>query len=65
MNILLVEGNFQDQEQMKILKAARKLYGRFFYRFPNGESAADVYDRITGIALCDSNVFLNGNSCFH
>ncbi|XP_042025310.1 phosphoglycerate mutase-like protein AT74 isoform X1 [Salvia splendens] len=41
-------GNFQDQEQMKIEKAARKQYGRFFYRFPNGESAADVYDRITG-----------------
>ncbi|KAL3619263.1 hypothetical protein CASFOL_036833 [Castilleja foliolosa] len=41
-------GNFQDQEQMKIQKAARNLYGRFFYRFPNGESAADVYDRITG-----------------
>lgn len=33
---------------MKIQKAARKRYGRFFYRFPNGESAADVYDRITG-----------------
>lgn len=33
---------------MKIQKAARKQYGRFFYRFPNGESAADVYDRITG-----------------
>ncbi|KAL0327772.1 UNVERIFIED_CONTAM: Phosphoglycerate mutase-like protein AT74H [Sesamum angustifolium] len=32
---------------MKIQKAARKRYGRFFYRFPNGESAADVYDRIT------------------
>ncbi|KAK4422580.1 Phosphoglycerate mutase-like protein AT74 [Sesamum alatum] len=41
-------GNFQDQEEMKIQKAARKRYGRFFYRFPNGESAADVYDRITG-----------------
>nr|XP_043613539.1 phosphoglycerate mutase-like protein AT74H [Erigeron canadensis] len=41
-------GNFQDQEQMRIQKAARVRYGRFFYRFPNGESAADVYDRITG-----------------
>lgn len=41
-------GNFQDQEQMKIQKAVRVQYGRFFYRFPNGESAADVYDRITG-----------------
>nr|GMD05583.1 phosphoglycerate mutase-like protein at74 [Ipomoea batatas] len=37
-----------DKEQMKIEKAVRKRYGRFFYRFPNGESAADVYDRITG-----------------
>lgn len=35
---------------MKIEKAARKRYGRFFYRFPNGESAADVYDRITGMS---------------
>ena len=22
-------------------------FGRFFYRFPNGESGADTYDRIT------------------
>lgn len=35
---------------MRVEKAIRMLYGRFFYRFPNGESAADVYDRITGIA---------------
>ncbi|KAI3862206.1 hypothetical protein MKX03_037376 [Papaver bracteatum] len=41
-------GNFQDREQMRVEKAERILYGRFFYRFPNGESAADVYDRITG-----------------
>lgn len=33
---------------MKIQKAVRAQYGHFFYRFPNGESAADVYDRITG-----------------
>lgn len=33
---------------MRVEKATRLLYGRFFYRFPNGESAADVYDRITG-----------------
>ncbi|GAU20627.1 hypothetical protein TSUD_230410 [Trifolium subterraneum] len=41
-------GNFQNRELMKVEKAQRNLYGRFFYRFPNGESAADVYDRITG-----------------
>lgn len=33
---------------MRVEKTVRRLYGRFFYRFPNGESAADVYDRITG-----------------
>ena len=33
---------------MRVDKALRLRYGRFFYRFPDGESAADVYDRITG-----------------
>ncbi|PON62926.1 Histidine phosphatase [Parasponia andersonii] len=41
-------GNFQDREKMRFEKTLRNLYGRFFFRFPNGESAADVYDRITG-----------------
>ncbi|PKA66282.1 hypothetical protein AXF42_Ash006979 [Apostasia shenzhenica] len=41
-------GNFQDREKMHVEKEVRRRYGRFFYRFPNGESAADVYDRITG-----------------
>ncbi len=25
----------------------RNLVGRFFYRFPSGESGADVYDRVS------------------
>jgi len=25
----------------------RKVFGSFYYRFPNGESGADVYDRVT------------------
>ena len=33
---------------MHVEKAVRLRYGRFFYRFPDGESAADVYDRVTG-----------------
>uniref|UniRef100_A0A453MEH3 Uncharacterized protein n=1 Tax=Aegilops tauschii subsp. strangulata TaxID=200361 RepID=A0A453MEH3_AEGTS len=41
-------GNFQDREKMRVEKEIRRRYGRFFYRFPDGESAADVYDRITG-----------------
>jgi hypothetical protein len=38
-------GNFQDAEGKKREKAERLRFGRFFYRFPNGESGADVYDR--------------------
>jgi broad specificity phosphatase PhoE len=41
-------GNFQDRDKMRVEKETRLRYGRFFYRFPDGESAADVYDRITG-----------------
>ena len=40
-------GNFQDAEGKQHEKAERLRFGRFFYRFPNGESGADVYDRIT------------------
>ncbi|MCO5585609.1 hypothetical protein L7F22_039544 [Adiantum nelumboides] len=41
-------GNFQDREKMRQEKEKRARYSRFFYRFPDGESAADVYDRLTG-----------------
>ncbi|PRW57633.1 glycerolphosphate mutase [Chlorella sorokiniana] len=40
-------GNFQDAEGKKREKLERLRYGRFFYRFPHGESGADVYDRMT------------------
>lgn len=39
---------------MRVEKEIRHRYGRFFYRFPDGESAADVYDRITGITRKES-----------
>ena len=38
-------GNFQNAEGKHTEKAERLRFGRFFYRFPNGESGADVYDR--------------------
>lgn len=47
---------------MRVEKAVRLLYGRFFYRFPNGESAADVYDRITG--ACSSSPPPPSSPCF-
>lgn len=41
-------GNFQStpEETAKIWEQ-RAHYGHFFYRIPHGESAADVYDRVT------------------
>ena len=40
-------GNFQDAVSKQREKAERNAYGRFFYRFPHGESGSDVYDRLT------------------
>ena len=37
----------KDAEGKQHEKAERLRFGRFYYRFPNGESGADVYDRIT------------------
>lgn len=38
----------QVKEKMELTKCARERFGKFFFRFPEGESAADVYDRVTG-----------------
>lgn len=38
-------GNFQNAAEKAQEKSERLRFGRFFYRFPNGESGADVYDR--------------------
>ncbi|KAF8116150.1 hypothetical protein N665_0020s0014 [Sinapis alba] len=40
-------GNFQVEERMRVVKETRERFGRFFYRFPEGESASDVYDRVS------------------
>ncbi|KAL5984517.1 hypothetical protein ACLOJK_018622 [Asimina triloba] len=40
-------GNFQVEERMKAVKETRQRFGRFFFRFPDGESGADVFDRIS------------------
>lgn len=39
-------GNWQDREDVERQKRARNAYGHFFYRFAQGESGADVYDRV-------------------
>jgi len=40
-------GNFQDPARIKEDMSDRQKFGRFWFRFPNGESGADVYDRLT------------------
>lgn len=40
-------GNFQDYEFVKKQKKERPQFGRFFYRFHDGESGADVFDRVS------------------
>lgn len=40
-------GNFQNLEDVRRAKQDRANFGRFFYRFPNGESGLDVYNRAT------------------
>mmetsp|Transcript_34082 Transcript_34082/g.108811 ORF Transcript_34082/g.108811 Transcript_34082/m.108811 type:complete len:404 (+) Transcript_34082:130-1341(+) len=39
-------GNFQDDAQMSRVLAERQVFGRFYYRFPDGEAGTDVFDRM-------------------
>ncbi|KAI0200616.1 histidine phosphatase superfamily [Astrocystis sublimbata] len=42
-------GNFQPcSDEMERMWQERADYGHFFYRIPDGESAADAYDRVSG-----------------
>jgi len=38
-------GNFQDVSEVRRSKIMRGKYGRFYFRFPMGESGLDVYNR--------------------
>lgn len=39
-------GNFQDPSKMASVMDDRSRFGRFFYRFENGEAGTDVFDRM-------------------
>jgi broad specificity phosphatase PhoE len=39
-------GNLQDVEDIRAQRKLRDMYGHFYYRFTQGESGADVYDRV-------------------
>lgn len=40
-------GNYQDPNIIKKAKGERYKFGTFYYRFPHGESASDVFDRVS------------------
>jgi broad specificity phosphatase PhoE len=40
-------GNFQRTRESAKILGERERVGRFYYRFPTGESGADVYDRVS------------------
>jgi broad specificity phosphatase PhoE len=40
-------GNYQKPEVIKRAKEERHRFGAFYYRFPHGESASDVFDRVS------------------
>lgn len=40
-------GAFRKVEELKSIQEDRYKYGSFYYRFPGGESGADVFDRVS------------------
>ncbi|MEU4800859.1 histidine phosphatase family protein [Actinosynnema sp. NPDC023587] len=44
-------GNLQDPVRQEVLKHQRHAFGHFFFRLPNGESGADVDDRLAGFLV--------------
>ena len=40
-------GNYQNPEQTRRAKEERHRFGAFYYRFHNGESGSDVFDRVS------------------
>jgi broad specificity phosphatase PhoE len=40
-------GPLRSLSESDALRKQRSMYGRFFYRFPGGESCADIFDRIS------------------
>ncbi|CAN0437351.1 unnamed protein product, partial [Laminaria digitata] len=54
-------GNFQNLATIVNSKAERARFGRFYYRFPQGESGLDVYNRATSFIATMFRDFANEN----
>lgn len=40
-------GHLRSADETKLIEEVRDAYGPFYFRFPDGESGADVYDRVS------------------
>lgn len=40
-------GHYREPERTDAIETEREQYGHFYYRFPDGESCADVFDRVS------------------
>lgn len=43
-------GHLRSKEESAVIDKQRDAYGTFYFRIPDGESAADVYDRVSDFA---------------
>jgi len=55
-------GNYQDKDTIEKAKRERFKFGIFYYRFPNGESASDVFDRMSTFLDSLWRIFSNHDS---
>lgn len=46
-SISLYVSSIADPKKVRTAKAERRTFGRFFFRFPNGEAGLDVYNRVS------------------
>ncbi|KAM3570785.1 hypothetical protein VYU27_007153 [Nannochloropsis oceanica] len=56
-------GNFQCHQLVQQAKKDRSNFGRFYFRFPNGESGLDVYTRVTSFISTMFRDFADGHIC--
>mgnify|MGYP005991740957 CR=1 FL=1 len=60
-------GNFQRTRRHSVYWKERREYGKFFFRIPEGESGADVYDRVSSFFDTLHRVFryekFDSNTC--
>jgi hypothetical protein len=56
---------FKNPRKVRTAKAERRTFGRFFFRFPNGEAGLDVYNRVSSFLATMSRDLLQMEAAPH